>query len=148
METGHPARPRLIAVLGVASFVACIWYTNNKPVWGFYLLPTRAWELLAGAGLAVVAPRLLKVSASARARGLLGGGRRRRRRRRHVQHQHQVPRVRRAAARARDDRRCGCEWGDGSREPDTAVAGTMPMQWIGKRSYAYYLWHWPALILV
>jgi len=33
----------------VASFTLCIWGAANKPVAAFYLLPTRAWEMLLGA---------------------------------------------------------------------------------------------------
>ena len=28
------------------------------------------------------------------------------------------------------------------------LLGTAPMRWVGDRSYSYYLWHWPALIIV
>ena len=30
------------------SFVSCLFLTKTNPTWAFYLLPTRAWELLAG----------------------------------------------------------------------------------------------------
>lgn len=51
------ARKHLVLVLGVlcaGSFLAAVILTLVKPVWAFYLLPTRAWELLAGCLLAVV----------------------------------------------------------------------------------------------
>ena len=41
----------LVALCG-ASLVACIALTYRKPEWAFYLLPTRAWELMAGSILA------------------------------------------------------------------------------------------------
>lgn len=50
------ARKQLALVLGVlcaGSFLASVVITHVKPVWAFYLLPTRAWELLAGCLLAV-----------------------------------------------------------------------------------------------
>ena len=28
------------------------------------------------------------------------------------------------------------------------LLGIAPMRWVGDRSYSYYLWHWPALIIV
>ena len=28
------------------------------------------------------------------------------------------------------------------------LLGGAPMRWVGDRSYSFYLWHWPALILV
>ena len=51
------ARKHLVLALGViciGSFLASVVMTHLKPVWAFYLLPTRAWELLAGCLLAVI----------------------------------------------------------------------------------------------
>lgn len=48
----------LLGVVVAASFAACILLTRSNPTWAFYLLPTRAWELLAGSLLAVEALRL------------------------------------------------------------------------------------------
>lgn len=45
--------PRVIPGMALASFVACVVLTPVSPGTSFYLLPTRAWELLAGACLAV-----------------------------------------------------------------------------------------------
>jgi peptidoglycan/LPS O-acetylase OafA/YrhL len=49
-------RHRLAAlgVLCAISLIACIAVTYTRPTWAFYLLPTRAWELLVGAVLAVI----------------------------------------------------------------------------------------------
>ena len=48
-------RSRLSAAgaAGLASFAACVWLTPRDPAAAFYLLPTRAWELLAGLLLAL-----------------------------------------------------------------------------------------------
>lgn len=46
-----------ISCVAIVSLVACLLLTPLKPVWAFYLLPTRAWELCAGALLAVVPNR-------------------------------------------------------------------------------------------
>jgi peptidoglycan/LPS O-acetylase OafA/YrhL len=47
-------RPILINLwVGGVSFVACIAVTYFNPSYAFYLLPTRAWELLAGSSLAL-----------------------------------------------------------------------------------------------
>lgn len=43
----------LLGILTATSFVACVMLTTSKPTWAFYLLPTRAWELLAGSMLAI-----------------------------------------------------------------------------------------------
>jgi len=47
----------LLSFLAATSFIACLYVTHTKPTWAFYLLPTRAWELLSGAILAVVASK-------------------------------------------------------------------------------------------
>ena len=48
-----------VLLLGVSSFVLSLYGTANHPSATFYLLPTRAWELMAGAWLALkpVGPR-------------------------------------------------------------------------------------------
>jgi peptidoglycan/LPS O-acetylase OafA/YrhL len=51
----------IVASAATASFLACVVVTQRQPVWAFYLLPTRAWELLTGALLALYAPRLLAI---------------------------------------------------------------------------------------
>lgn len=43
----------VLTLLGLGSLFACIKLTQSNPVWAFYLLPTRAWELIAGSLLAV-----------------------------------------------------------------------------------------------
>lgn len=48
---------RVLCMLGLGSLIACVLLTAHKPVWAFYLLPTRAWELCAGCLLAVTAGR-------------------------------------------------------------------------------------------
>ena len=51
------ARKHIILVLTVlfaASFLTSIIMTYSRPVWAFYFLPTRAWELIAGCLLAVI----------------------------------------------------------------------------------------------
>ena len=65
-----------ILVLAIASFILNLIMVGLKPEATFYLLPTRAWELLAGAYLAAVEFRLpkapwLKVAAGIGAVGLL-----------------------------------------------------------------------------
>lgn len=43
-----------LCLISIASLGLCIYLTQFKPTWAFYLLPTRAWELLAGALLALM----------------------------------------------------------------------------------------------
>lgn len=64
------SRAVLLAGLGL-SLLACLALADRMPLATFYLLPTRAWELLAGAALACGAPRLGAVEQS-RLAGPLG----------------------------------------------------------------------------
>lgn len=45
-----------LAACTLAGFLLADWATNNHPRAAFYLLPSRAWELLAGATLALLPP--------------------------------------------------------------------------------------------
>lgn len=48
----------ILSCLCGASLIACIVITRAKPEWAFFLLPTRAWELLAGSLLANASPKV------------------------------------------------------------------------------------------
>ncbi len=54
---GRRSVTALLWILGIASFAACLAATWTKPTWAFYLLPTRAWELVAGCLLAMYAQK-------------------------------------------------------------------------------------------
>jgi peptidoglycan/LPS O-acetylase OafA/YrhL len=43
----------IFAVLAISSLAAAVWASRNHPQGGFFLLPTRGWELLIGASLAL-----------------------------------------------------------------------------------------------
>ena len=46
----------LVATVTLASFIFSIYQTENSPIWAFYSLPTRAWELGLGALLVLLPP--------------------------------------------------------------------------------------------
>ena len=46
---GRARMPGVLAGLGVVSLALCLALEPSRQEWAFYLLPTRAWELLAGA---------------------------------------------------------------------------------------------------
>ena len=48
----------ILGIASLASFAISIWGVSSHPSATFYLLPTRAWELAAGALLAILEPRL------------------------------------------------------------------------------------------
>ena len=136
----------LVAVIWPISLVACIYLTVHSQPWAFFSLPTRAWELLTGAALALGAARVARLPGALRAvvgwAGLAGVV------------------------------IAGVMFSDTTEFPGVAAmlpvlataaivaAGTTlltgpasilrwsPLQWVGRRSYAIYLWHWPALVLV
>lgn len=145
-----PRRSRLIAVmfgLGLISFVAAEWLTRVAQPWAFFTSPTRAWEFAAG-GLAWFVP-VHWVAHRPRLRlgmfwsGLLlllgaamGYG-----------HETVFPGV-----TALVPVMGGCLMLM-SHVPGQSTIGERwlhhpVMQWFGSRSYSWYLWHWPVLILV
>jgi peptidoglycan/LPS O-acetylase OafA/YrhL len=136
-----------IGALWVASFVASIVVTKNHGPWAFYLLPTRAWELLSGAVVAVVGRRVASVLTPA-GRAVLGWA--------------GVVAVATAAMMlgGRSDFPGWIAIWPVAGTVAIVVAGTIatrhgpahllssaPLVWIGRRSYGIYLWHWPALVL-
>jgi peptidoglycan/LPS O-acetylase OafA/YrhL len=135
-----------MALLAVCSLTFSIWLTRVNEPWAFFSLPTRAWELAVGGLLALVAPRLRRLSprwmsvlswagigaivfsalaftaatpfpGTAALVPVLGAG----------------AVVAGGCARPR----LGAVW----------LLGRWPMQVIGRVSYTWYLWHWPALVL-
>jgi peptidoglycan/LPS O-acetylase OafA/YrhL len=136
-----------IGVVAMASFAVDLWWTASRPAWAFYLLPPRMSELLAGAALAVIGTGVTIIPGRWRAAlgwaGVLGIA---------------------VACLAIDET---VAWpGSAVLLPVVAtmaviVAGTSgvphwaparflavaPLTWIGRHSFALYLWHWPALVL-
>jgi peptidoglycan/LPS O-acetylase OafA/YrhL len=57
-KTKRPLRNLIpaVAVVALSSLALCIALTPTNRNWAFYLLPTRAWELLGGSLLAIVLP--------------------------------------------------------------------------------------------
>ncbi len=137
----------LILGIGCLSFALSAWLTDAAPTWAFFTLPTRMGELLAGAALAVVGTAIVLVSPGFRAvlgwLGVLGI----------------------AVAVATYDTSTAfpglatllpvlatvlviVAGGAGAdRRGPISVLRLPVLQWLGRHSYAIYLWHWPALVL-
>ena len=136
-----------ILVIAAASLIASVWLTEQRPTWAFYLLPARMVELLAGAALAVAGPAFRAVHPGLRAAlgwfGLF------------------------AIAVAAMSFDVGTVFpgymamlpvlatvlvivaggAGGSSSGPVAVLRHPVALWIGRHSYAIYLWHWPLLVL-
>lgn len=136
-----PGRGAQGAALGAGfalSLAACIVVTRSDPGAAFYLLPTRAWELLGG-GLVFLAGRSGAPTAV---------------RRRWLGH---AGLLLIAVAVAVFDRHSS--W-PGWRamlpaaaamlvllaDTSSVLTGNRIAQWIGERSYSLYLWHWPVCV--
>jgi peptidoglycan/LPS O-acetylase OafA/YrhL len=144
-----PSSSRAAAVLflaGVASFALSLRLTVVSEPWAFFSLPTRAWELAAGGVVALAVPTLRRLAGvAAAALGWLGllailwsitqlNG--------------STPFPGTAALFPVGGTvaviAAGCA---APRLGPNVVLTWRPLQLGGKLSYAWYLWHWPLLIL-
>jgi peptidoglycan/LPS O-acetylase OafA/YrhL len=138
----------VIAGAGIASLAWSIHSTRTSPSAAYFSTPARAWELALGAGLAVAAttargiPTRLQIvmgwaglGAVACAAVLFSDGTA------FPGYAALLPAVGAALVIA-----AGLE-----REPGRLEAGRIlslrPFSYVGDRSYAFYLWHWPVLII-
>ncbi|MFM2077629.1 MAG: hypothetical protein RJA49_1519, partial [Actinomycetota bacterium] len=142
-------RSYALAIMGlffVQSLLAWIWFAPwaHTPV--FFLLPTRAWELIAGAMLALAGSKIARIPWRTRAIGAWVG----------------LLLIAYCVATYHDTANLGAS----ALVPVLATVaviaastvrqqvgpakllGAKPMVWIGNRSYGIYLWHWPALVLL
>jgi peptidoglycan/LPS O-acetylase OafA/YrhL len=133
-----------LTVLGVVSFAVCVWQTGHSQPWAYFGIQARAWELAAGALVALAAERLARLPGAAAATWL------------------GLAAIVASALLFDETTRFpgtaallpvtgavlviagGCAR---PRAGAVALLGTRPMQGIGKLSYSWYLWHWPALML-
>ena len=137
-----------LATLGVASLAWSIVEVTNDQQAAFYLPQFRAWELLVGSGLALARPTLRRIPTTV-ANTMTWTG---------------LATIVAAALWYTDRTRFPgttalapvlgtaaiIAAGVTTHTSGTAqrLLGTTPMQWIGRWSYSWYLWHWPALVLV
>lgn len=136
-----------VAVVGVASLAMSVWMTATSPTWAFYLLPTRMWELLVGAGLALAGPLFHQARPALRAAGgwiglamIVVAA---------VDFDESIPFPGAAAAVPVAATALVIVAGGEAMLPwsPARLLELRPMQWVGLHSYAIYLWHWPVLVL-
>jgi len=134
-----------IFVLSVASLIICIWQTTASQPWAFFGLHARAWELGAGALLAIGWGAIDTLHS--RLRAIIGWG-------------GLVAVIASFFVIDETMRFPGAValvpvmgtalvliGGDATRGGPAIILRHPLMQWIGSRSYSLYLWHWPALII-
>jgi peptidoglycan/LPS O-acetylase OafA/YrhL len=137
----------VVGTVGLASLALSLYLTPRNQPFSFFLLPTRAWELAVGAGVALVAGSLHRIPRRAGALlawwGLVGIA---------------------AAAFLYDERTMFP--GAAALLPVLGTAAVIagggavlngggparllelrPFQWVGRLSYSLYLWHWPLLVI-
>jgi peptidoglycan/LPS O-acetylase OafA/YrhL len=136
----------VLLVLAAASFAVSLRWTGNSPPWAFFSLPSRAWQLAVGGLVALGAGWWRRLPAPvAAAAGWAGLG------------------LIVLACLRLDERTSypgiAALWPvlgaalvvvAGGAQPRGGVGPVLalpPMQWIGRISYSWYLWHWPVLLL-
>lgn len=135
---GERAMAWMLALLGGVSLAASVLLTESHPVAAFYLLPTRAWEmilgglvflfplglsrlgrgLLEGAGLAMILIAVLAFSGSDPWPGHLA----------------LLPALGAAMVIQANS--------------NSLFSRVVPLQWVGRISYSVYLWHWPLVVFL
>ena len=137
-------RRRLLLIVlaaGAASLAWSIHATATTPTAAYFSTAARAWELALGAGLAIAASRLTRVPAAAGWIGLgcivvaavaFSGSTA------FPGYAALLPTVGAALVIA-----AGIGWTGGA----ARLLSLAPLRYVGDRSYAFYLWHWPVLVI-
>jgi peptidoglycan/LPS O-acetylase OafA/YrhL len=135
-------------VIVAASLALAVAWTSSRPSAAFYLLPTRAWQFAAAGLLAlipshVVGPRAMRSGMTIAGVCALGFSIHRFTPNTPFPGTAALLPVTASMLIILGGRRL-------SRENETWPTGllaTRPMQWLGERSYSWYLWHYPFVVL-
>jgi peptidoglycan/LPS O-acetylase OafA/YrhL len=132
-----------IALVGVASLVLSLWLTGVSQPWAFFGMPTRIWEFALGGALAMMNLRtdhsrplatLLQVG------GLLVIA--------IAVFSYDSATLYPGAAAIMPAMGAAALLIGGQGAPDSFVSRALSapwLQWLGRMSYAWYLWHWPLI---
>ena len=144
----HTRRYALAIMAGffLQSLLAFVWFAEWARTPTFFLLPTRAWELIAGAMLALTGGAVMRLSPTVRASvawfGLFIIGYC------VVNYDDQMNLGYAALLPVLGTVAIIAAAGSGQLNEPAAYLGIRPMVWVGQRSYGIYLWHWPMLVLI
>lgn len=139
------SRLKVIIVCAIVSFGIALWGMNHHPNAAFYLAPARAWELMTGAIVAMVSPRLPLSRLCSEAIGLAGlamiliGA---------VMYADSTPFPGMTALLPVTGAALVILGGSNGALPTTAsrVLSLRFIRGLGSISYSLYLWHWPILL--
>jgi peptidoglycan/LPS O-acetylase OafA/YrhL len=137
----------LLTLFSVASFVGCVWLTHKKQPWAFFGTPARAWEFGIG-GIAVLLPMSRLAGSRAWMRWLgwsglllvIGAA---------MLLPRSVPFPGAVALIPTLGTSLALMAGAADGEHRYGVSRLLTqrwLQWLGGRSYSWYLWHWPVLV--
>ena len=137
-------RPRLIGIglAGIASFVVSMWLTDTAQPWAFFGMPARIWEFALGGSLALLMNNRADAKRGVATMLQVGGA---------LMIAFAVVTYDRAtpypgiAALLPAFGTVALLVG-GARAPASFVSRTLsaaPLRWLGRLSFAWYLWHWP-----
>lgn len=139
----------LFAALFLVSFALNLRWTGEGSAWAFFSLPTRAWEFAAGGFLGSLAirkstNRLLQPAVGVVGLALLIGAT-------ELFNSSTAYPGRNALVPVAGTTLLILSGGSGHnaylRSPVSRALSIRPMQWTGRLSYSWYLWHWPFIVL-
>lgn len=142
-QHSKPLWVALWLITGV-SLLACLYLSSTQPLFAFYMMPTRAWQFAAGGMVWLLSQQQIANQMGARAAGMIA-----------------LPLLLAAMlligpattypglyALLPTLATCALLWaGSNTATTNYKLLSLPAMQWIGRLSYAWYLWHWPVLIL-
>ena len=129
-----------VAIVTASSFLFSLYLTQVAPIWAFYSLPTRAWELGVGALLLFIPEKFLRnrffpwIGAIGLTVGTFS-----------FNESTAFPGINAVLPVVATAILIGSipNWPPFFND----LSNNRPMQWLGAISYPLYLWHWPALVL-
>jgi len=138
----------ILAVIAVGSFALNLRWTGQGSTWAFFSLPTRAWEFAAGGILGVLAirksfsPLVASIGGLAGFGLLIGATELFSPYTTYPGTNALVPVVATLLLIM-----VGSNADSYAHAPFSRALTIRPMQWFGRLSYSWYLWHWPFIVL-